>query len=92
MNQAQRLANYLANGYHATRLTTAHQLSIANLTAVVANLRMKLGEASIVMRRKRDFKKQLYAEYYIPQERLRVLKEKRLVVPNGTGGFRVNLH
>ena len=39
--QESSLAHYMGRGFTATRLTTAHQLGIANLTAVIAQLRKK---------------------------------------------------
>ena len=76
MSQVQLLADYLANGYKVTRLTALHALGIANLTAVVADLREVLGSQTVKMTTKHDFSGRRYAEYNITFEKLAFLKAR----------------
>lgn len=79
MSQVQQLANYLANGYKATRLTVMNQLNIANVTAVVSDLRNSLGRDVVKTTKRIDSNNRSYAEYSISTEKLLFLREKGLL-------------
>lgn len=73
MNQVTSLAGFMANGFLTTRLTAQNQLGIANLTAVVADLRQILPKDSIKTKTKKDFNHKSYAAYEIPESKLKKL-------------------
>lgn len=79
--QYHKLANYLLKGFKATRLTTMNQLGIANLTAVISDLRNVIGDDAVHMEIHKDYRGQRYAVYSITPEKVRFLKEKGLVRP-----------